>query len=465
MYTNQLFDSECLGFKFGKKNIMIFKKSVQFAIVFILLSSHSLCQLGNLKGKVKPPNTSISNNNSNNNKPSTLKGSDKSGLFSKIDPNGSVASHCRTAVEDLNKLDEFYASNKIDYEALQKLMDHLNRTLANIRKLEPEVDETKFQERFSSLEERALNDFSALKRIKEIDKILREDFLTESEFPKPNPLNYRLEEDICYCRRKAENNRPLNEYLDLRNEYFKLEKQLVGYHDKYELAIIGKIDSCVSNAFNYLEWVCHENFEKEIIDFNAKRKESNPKSVIKKCEEYKLFFERFITDYSIQIDQKAETLINETTLKINAIQQESEEYISSGKYQIYLDKMHTEKIASVFVPKAEYSNSTLEAGVKKWVMGAKDHFNGFAIGDKIEGIKSVNRTSISTPSPIVEKNNDGTIKWKYYSIWTAFTTTDNKCYLVRVFATYNYEGGGKYSSTPVYGSEYLDEMSCDNVNK
>ncbi len=239
---------------------------------------------------------------------------------------------------------------------------------------------------------------------------------------------------------------------------------MVGYKNDNTQTILSNNTVCLENGNKYAVWASTENLAVAVEKYNSDKKESDPKKVILRCDDYIKALERIESDYSLNLSSEAKTALADGKKKTTAIKTDAELYISSGKYQVYLDKVYAEKIAKVFMPKAVTKNATLETGAMAYVKGQE--YNDYLKNRVKESeVATTLRAVTLTKEPYVKKNEYGIPLYQYHEMWVAYKGKDGKCYLTAVYASYTYKGGGTYATVPTWGADAPDEMACENVNK
>jgi hypothetical protein len=431
-----------------------------------LFSVSAFAQIPKIKApKVTVPG--ISTGGSQSSGSPTIPGKDPSGLFSKVTDDPSATTHRKNAVANLETLEAEYKKPSVDYAAMTKLMFENERTLGHIAKLEPNCDRTKYDERYLPMKARADKENAAYAEAQKLEEQFDRDFDAPAEAKKPEVLTYRTGDyyghEQCYCRNYDSETKTLADFEAAKKQYEGYTAQLVGYSDATTQKIFANTVTCIQNGNNFLIWASKEQLQEKVVAFNTENTASEPKRVIDRCEKYLAALERIESDNTLRFESPAKTALSEAKATIAKIKSDNETYISSGAYQNYLDKVHAAEIAKVFVPKAVSKNATVETGASNYVKGAE--FAEFIGSDEGEHPATVLRTSLVTAEPIVEKNEFGIPKWQYHEIHVAYKAKNGKCYVVPVYASYQYKGGGTYGTVPTWGADYADEMACGNVSK
>ena len=412
--------------------------------------------------KVKTPKISGSSGGSSSGS-STSVGpkNDPSGLFTNVTDDPSAQSHRKSAVENLSKMEAFYSSESIDYEEFKKVVAGNEKKLGFIKKLEPDVNADKYYEKWNPLKERADKEIKNYDRVKELEDLIEKEFGASEKFRTPDPMTFRADaygvSRACYCRTYKDHTKTYQEYADAKAEYEKLTGELVGYKREYIQERIATMTTCLENGNKYAVWASGENLKTMVEDYYEKENALKPKKVINRCDEYIAALERIETDYSLNLSAEAKTALSNGKAKTKKIKGQSEEYISSGKYQAHLDKLHAEKIAKVFLPKPVTRNSSLESGAKAYLKTSE-----YAEYADEAAVSTTVKASVQTTAPKVVKNEYDIPKYKYHHVCVSYKGKDGKCYLVHVYANYTYEGGGVYQKTPHWGADRPEEMACGN---
>jgi hypothetical protein len=395
-------------------------------------------------------------------------GRDPSGLFTRTTSDPSAEHHRKKAVENLELLETTFTQASIDYEMLTKLMKDNEITLGHIAKLEPNVNSEKYQERYAPLKERADKENGIYAEAVTLEKLFEQQFRAPTQYKEPSVLSYRTDSygahDECYCRTYAKYDKTYAEYMTAKKEYEALTAQLVGYSDESTQKAFTDMNTCLENGNKYAIWAASTNVETLVVAYSAKEKALDPKSVIKRCDDYLVALTQVESDFSLSLSKEALAALTTGRATINKTKSENELYISSGQFQAHRDKLHAEKIAKVFLPKAVRQNANLESGAKKYIMSTEyiDYFKGET---DATGISSTMRAVTVTSQPYVRKNEFGIPTYQYEEIWVAFKGADGKCYMAAVYANYTYKGGGTFATTPTWGADSPEEMACGNVNK
>lgn len=394
-------------------------------------------------------------------------GKDESGLFSNITDDQNAYYHRKTAVENLNKIDAEYKKTSINYYEFKKLVASNEVTLGHIMKLEPKVDRSKYDERYLPLKNRADKEFAAYDDAVKLESLFQKEFNASEKMITPDPLTFRTDtygaKSECYCRNYDSETKTLADFEAAKKQYDADVAQLVGYSDDQTQKIFANMATCLKNGNAYAMWAAGENFEKAVAGFNTENTASKPKRVIERCEAYSEALGRIESDYSIRLDDAAKSALSGAKAKCAKIKADNEEYISSGRFQAYLDKVHAEEIAKVFLPKAATKNSSLEAGAIAYIKGSK--YAEYIKGLEYAPVSSTVRAVTLTTAPYVHKNDYGIPLYQYHELAVAFKTSDGKCWYAMVYANYTYKGGGTYETVPNWGADEPEEMACGNIMK
>ena len=414
--------------------------------------------------KIKKPTIEITKPNlgGNNGGSSTSTinvGKDPSGLFSQVSDDPSAEHHRKTAVENLTKLETEYAKSSVDYEMLTKLMFENERTLGHIQKLEPNCKSEKYYDRYNPIKTRADKELAIYVEVEKLEKLFDNQYTAPTEYK-----NGFKDEATCYCRTYRDYKKTYAEYAASKAEYEKLTAQLVGYKNAETQQDFTNMETCLKNGNQFAVWASTENYQKEIVELNTKNKISDPKLIIKECDEYTAYLTKIETDASLNLNAEAKKSLTEGKANVAKVKAESETYINSGAFQKYLDKVHAEKIAKVFLPKAVTVNTKLEDGAKAYIKGAEfaEYLKGYSSKG---GVASTVKAVTLTKEPYVKKNDYDLPLYQYHEIWVSYKGTDGKCYMTAVYASYTYKGGGTYATIPTWGADNPEEMSCLNVSK
>lgn len=134
-----------------------------------------------------------SGSGSENDSKVTIPGKDPSGLFSNVSDDSNAQYHRKTAVSNLSLLEAEYQKTVIDYEDLTKLIFENERTLGHIMKLEPNVNRSKYDEKYLSLKTRADKENAAFAEMQKLESLFDSEFSATTEFKKPDPLTFRTD--------------------------------------------------------------------------------------------------------------------------------------------------------------------------------------------------------------------------------------------------------------------------------
>lgn len=389
---------------------------------------------------------------------------DPSGLFKKITDDVNAQGHRRIAVENLNKLTAEYEKTSIHYINLEKLLSDNEKTLGIVMKLEPEVDRSPYDAKYQPLKARADKEIGDFKEASKLENLFLKEFGAPTDYKTPEVATFRKDERACYCRRYTSLTKPYSEFVTAKKQYETLTANLVGYTDDQTQKILTGVATCIENGNKYAIYAGGEGLEKTLMNKVAEKKDAEPQTAIKYCDEYNTGLDRIISDFSLDLSAEAKSALAKGKSDVNATKKELEEYISSGRYQAYLDKMHAEEIAKVFMPKAGSKNASLESGAVSYVKGAKFKTH-LEYNDHTHSVASTSRVVTVSEGVKVVKNDAGIPVYKYYELSVAYKGSDAKCYLVTVYVQYEYMGGGTYSNTGKWSSENPEEMACANVNK
>ncbi|MGV3630712.1 MAG: hypothetical protein ACO1O6_05885 [Bacteroidota bacterium] len=433
-----------------------------------LLGSGLNAQIKIKKPEIEVSKPTIGKGSGSSDDKSVIPGKDPSGLFSKVTDDPSAQHHRKTAVANLATLEGEFGKSSVDYEMLTKLMFENERTLGHIKKLEPNADASKYYEKYNPLKERADKENAVYAQVKKLEDLFEKEFKGQVEYKNPDVLSYRADSygsrKDCYCRAAyTGQDKTYNDYVTNKAEYDKLTAQLVGYTDENTQKGFTNMTTCLANGNKYAAWAAKDNVQKDVVAYSATNKIALPKDVIKRCEDYLAALGRIEADHSLSLDAGAKAAMTEGKAAITKIKAENELYISSGEYQKYLDKVHAEKIAKVFLPKAVTSNPTMEEGAKKYVKGVE--FAEYLKGRGDSPVASTVKAVTLTREPYVKKNEYDLPVYQYHEFWVSYKGTDGKCYMTAVYASYTYKGGGTYATVPTWGADAPEEMSCANVSK
>jgi len=439
-----------------------------FLFVFVGFSAYSQIKVKKPEINISKPKIEIGGGNSGSENEISIGTKDPSGLFSNCTSDPSAEHHRKTAVANLATLEGEYTKTSINYDDLTKLIFENERTLGHIVKLEPKVNSEKYYAKYAPLKERADKENAIYAEIQTLEKLFEKEFNAPTKYKTPSPLTFRTDSygahDECYCRNYDSETKTFAEYTAAKKQYADLSAQLVGYTNPSTQTGFKEMDQCIENGNTYAQWVANENYQKEVVEYNTTNKAASPKKVIERCENYLEGIKRVETDYSLNYSEAAKTALSNAKTATSKIKTEAELYISSGEFQTYLDKVHAEKIAKVFLPKAATKNTTLEQGAMNYVKGTeyaeylKDNLGESAVASTVRAVTL-------TTQPYVKKNEYGIPKYQYHELWVAYKGVDGKCYMTAVYASYTYKGGGVYASQPTWGADAPEEMSCLNLNK
>jgi hypothetical protein len=419
------------------------------------------------KPKIPSSLPSVPSGGSNSGGSVPVPAKDPSGLFSNVTDDPSAEAHRRIAAENLEKIDGWYKSPSMNYADLKQTMFENERELGYVVKLEPNVNRSKYDERYLPLKARAEKEIAAYEEAVKIEELVSDEFNAPIQFEKHNPMTFRTDSygahQACFCRQYASETKTLAEYEDAKKKYDGYMTQLHGYSDEQTQKYFSNMATCLDNGNKYAVWASTEYLQSDVVAYNTANWESKPKSVIERADDYLAALDRIENDNSIRLNEASKSSIASAKSTATKIKTDSETYISSGKYQAWKDKMWAAEIAKVFMPKAATKNASLEAGAIAYVKGEEFKEN-FLIPNDIT-LSSTLRTVTLTIEPLVEKNEWDLPKWQYHEVWVAFKDSEGKCYRVPVYASYTYKGGGTYATVPIWGADSPEEMACDNVMK
>lgn len=136
--------------------------------------------------------------------------------------------------------------------------------------------------------------------------------------------------------------------------------------------------------------------------------------------------------------------------KLTSEKKKFEEYISSGRYAAYREKLRQEMINSVRLGTVKTRNAQMEALVRQ----------------RFSSKGTVLRVVILTSGWTVSKNKYNSIpKYMFHDVSLAIKKADGKCYRKSAQVKKDYLGGGRYGKMFVKEWDNEDEMNCANVNK
>ncbi|MES2587894.1 MAG: hypothetical protein V4622_02870 [Bacteroidota bacterium] len=393
-------------------------------------------------------------------------GKDPSGLFTMVSDDPSAVSHRRIAVENLEKLETEYKNASVNYEVISKLIKETERELGYVKQLEPKAKSEKYYERYTPIKEKSDKDLAVYDQVLKSEDQLRNDFKTSLDYKAPSVESYGTDNYSgvkCYCRYNNSSTKSHADYLTSKAEYEKLTAQLIGYKDSETQTVMNNLETCLKNGNKYAIWASKENLTKEITEYNTKSGASEPSKVITRCEKYIAGLRNIEADKSLDLSAEAKTALTEGIKNVTKTKTDLETYISSGAFKKYEAKIHADKIAKVFLPKAVTVNAKLEEGAKAYIKGTEfaDYLKGRGDGAVASTVKAVTLTK----EQIVVKNDFDLPKYQYHEIWVSYKGADGKCYMTAVYASYTYKGGGTYATVPTWGADAPEEMSCLNVSK
>jgi hypothetical protein len=379
----------------------------------------------------------------------TTGGSKSSGSFSNVTEDPSANSHRRGCDENLVAMDAEYAKPSPSYVELSKLKESTDKKLEFIKKLEPNVDASKFLEKYTPLKTRIEKDEANYSKVKTLEKTLWDKHNYDEKYQQYDFYNYKKRG--CYCRKPYDKEVAKDtEFAATKSEYRATTALLVGYTHKETETLLTNAESCYTHANTYAVWMGGENIA-TLEAFATKNEANEPKDVIKKATEYSEMIDMLAADPSFVMTADSKAKLADGKARVEKIKTSAETYISSGRYQAHLDKLHKEKIAKVFLGKAASKNPTIEKGAMDFV--------------KSEGLGTAVRAVTVDNDYQVAKNDVGIPKWQYREMEVAYKDKDGKCFKVTVYASYTYKGGGTFATVPTYGRDGAKEMACENVNK
>jgi len=430
-------------------------------IGLLFVSTSTSAQFGGLKKpKLKKPKLEVKD---------LKKVADPSGLFFNITDNPSADSHRKNAVKNLKLLTAEMAKSPVDYSLVSKTIKDNDRSLAAIKKLEPMVVSKKYFQKYDPIIAKANSQLKTYGELKQVEKSLKNSN-ANPEYREISPLKFgaskgRSADVTCYCQAKYEDPVSHKDFTANKAKFEELKGQLPGYKNEAIDNAIANREKCIENGSKYVDWASKGGVEKEINLYNTENKAADPKSVIKKADKYVKALDLMEKDISLNLSDDSKKSIATCKTLVTKVKTDAELYISSGEFQKYLDKMHAEKIAKVFMPKSTAKDAALEAKAKNLILSeefVKDMKRGYSID---VSPKSVSRTVLYSKDPKYNKTNLGLPKSRTLFVWVAYKDADGKCFKVPVYAVYEYIGGGKYAAAPRIGAEFPEEMACENVSK
>jgi hypothetical protein len=379
----------------------------------------------------------------------TTIGSKSSGSFSNITDDVSAGLHRQTCDKNIETITAEYAKPSPDYVELTKLRKDTDDRLGFVKKLEPNVNATKFEEKYTPLKTRMDKDIANYEKAKTLEALFQDTYYYDSKYQQYDFYNYKKRG--CYCNESYPKSVAKDsEFSAKKAEYKATIALLVGYTDADTEKIFATAESCYANGNTYAAWLGGENVA-TLDKFAAENEANEPKRVIEKATEYSAVIDMLMADPSFVLTADSKTKLAEGKARVEKIKTSAETYISSGRFQAHLDKLHKEKIAKVFLGKAASKNPTIEKGAMDFV--------------KSEGLGTAVRAVTVDNDYQVAKNDVGIPKWQYREMEVAYKDKDGKCFKVTVYASYTYKGGGTYATVPTYGRDSEKEMACENVNK
>lgn len=447
-------------------------------MLFTVGTANAQLKIKRPKVKVKTPSVSVGKGDKNvdssvpasgssTNTSSPVSKNDPSGLFKNVSDNSSAEYHRQKVVGNLQKIEQEFQKENIDYQALKRLMEESEQSLKSIKKLEPNVDSSLFYEKYNPLKDRADKQNGMYAEANELEKLFEGSFHASERTKHEDPISFGLIERStelreCYCTYGTK--RTYAEYKEKKKRYEQIVSELAGYNDTETKEKFDRMTTCQENGNKYAIWASTENIDNVVEAYNKEHKPLDPHGVIKYSDDYLNALNRISSDYSMEYGTEAATAIEKGKQRVESIKSEAERYISSGEFDAHKEKVHKDRIAKEFLPKAVRSSSGLQQGVKTFIVGAKfnEHIgNMFDLKPATKALK-VNITSTGAK---IKKHANGIPRWKYHSTWVAYKDADGRCYKVAVRVKYEYAGGGTYSKTPIYLADEPVEMACENVYK
>lgn len=405
--------------------------------------------------KIKTPKVELptdSDNNKGSSKTSSKTdvkiGSKSSGSFDNVTEDPSANSHRRNCDEKLDFIIAEYAKPARNYSEIFKQEESINKAYEFVKKLEPNVDGSRFEAKHNPIKERVAADLVSYNRAKELEKEFSNNYSYEKEYKEYTFEKYQS--NLCYCKYYYNKTASkYSEYQPLKTEYDALLVKLAGYSHEDTKIIFERVASCHTNGNTYATWVGNAKIQ-ELEAFATKNEANEPKDVIKKANEYITVSDMLAADPSFPITTAAKTALASGKASAEKIKNSADTYISSGRYQAHLDKLYQEKIAKVFMPKSTVKNASLEQSAIAYIKG--------------EDVGTPSRAVTIHADHKVVKLDNGIPKYQFKEIVVA-TKKDGKCFKVSVYASYTYKGGGTYATAPTWGYDKPEEMACENLNK
>lgn len=374
-------------------------------------------------------------------------GSKSSGSFDNVTEDPSANSHRRNCDEKLDFLIAEYAKPTRNYSEIFANEESINKAYGFVKKLEPNVDGSRFEAKHKPIQERVAADLVSYNRAKELEKEFNNKYSYSRFYEK-----YTFENYIkygCYCKNSNKEVTKYTDFQPLRSEYEAILVKISGYSDVDSKNRLMSADSCYAHANTYATWVGNTKIQ-EIEAFAAQNEANEPKEVSKKASEFITVSDMLAADPSFPITTETKTALASGKARAEKVKNSADTYISSGRYQAHLDKLYQEKIAKVVMPKSTVKNASLEQSAIAYIKG--------------EDVGTPSRAVTIHADHKVVKLNNGIPKYQFKEIVVA-TKKDGKCYKVSVYASYTYKGGGTYATTPTWGYDKPEEMACENVNK
>lgn len=371
---------------------------------------------------------------------------DESGLFTNVTDDNIAYYKRRDAAGRLNELEAEYKKTSVDYKNLRRITDEAEKLLADIMKLEPKVNRSKFDERYLPLKSRADKDLAQFDKVSAMGDKIEKDYGGKTE--------------ACRCG----GSQPGQGYAGLmaaKKEYDDAAAQLQGYADFSFNEFMKGRERCREEAAANASKQATEGMQR-FSEYFATLQAGKPDEAIKECSEYIRDVESYQNDISMNFDATTIKALADAKAAALKMKTDEEAYVSSGGYQKYLDQKHAAEIARVFMPKDEGQNTTLEAGATAEIKSAD--FASYLKGKNMATVATTMRVVSEFSDWGIKKNDYGTPERMFQFFSVAYKGSDGKCYLGRVVANRNYLGGGTYDDKVVYGFLEPVEMACENVN-
>ena len=451
-----------------KKNIKI----CLFLLAQIVLVSSLQAQFNIKKPKIKVDKSDISigkdksSSSGDSGGTSLIPQSDPSGLFQKVSDDPSAKHHRSKCVEMLELLEAEYAKETANYDAIQARIADIDKSLASAHKIEPNMNSEKFDTRYAESKNLIDADLEVISEMKKISITISNDYNADPNYQSIQPMSYRYPKGYnalgdCYCR-EWDKTWTHADFVSLLANYRELGQKVPKYQNDKTEKDISDMEACILNGDKYANTVANEDILNELNAFNKQEGESNPTAVISECDEYTKVLNLIKTDPSLNFQASTIQSLDNALNEVAKLKTSTEVYISSGAFDKYLEKGKAERAKLVYMPKPATQNSNLESKAIAYIKG-QEYADYLLEIDKSAVVSTLRAVSVFKDY-YIRKNDLNIPLYKHKEIVVAYKDADGICQMASVYATYNYEGGGVYTSSPIWGADAPEQIACENVN-